>query len=322
MMLKSAFSEIALPRRTLLHYRNSRFITQWKPFLLGQSEMRNLCKRVDYLNVNEKHIQGLLKFVIEEDPIGLVSKNFALALQDHPDVFHVDFDKQQVELSPSVYNLNLEDRSDVINRVNFVLLHEGMIPWWAEEMIPVSHHFNSPPLLLLEKGAINLYGIKSYGIHVIGYVRDPPASRQITHLWLQHRDKKDNNPAESSGRWLDGLASCKQSYGVGLQQSVIQECAHEASLSIDLVKTAKPVGIVAYNGLDNFGNLKRDTLFCYDMEVPKEFVPKPSHADDKESFELRDISTVIQQLISLDEKNESTIFKPSFSLALIDFYIR
>eukprot|EP00982_Pelagococcus_subviridis_P009884 30955-Pelagococcus_subviridis.AAC.4 len=56
------------------------------------------------------------------------------------------------------------------------------------------------------------------------------------------------------------------------------QCEEEASMPPELAKNAKPVGVVTYNQNYN-GCCKRDVLFCYDVELPEDFVPVPADGE-------------------------------------------
>ncbi len=57
-------------------------------------------------------------------------------------------------------------------------------------------------------------------------------------------------------------------------ENVVKECEEEASIPPELAARAKPVGAVSYTSLQPAG-LKRDVLFCFDLELPVDFVPQP-----------------------------------------------
>lgn len=57
-------------------------------------------------------------------------------------------------------------------------------------------------------------------------------------------------------------------------ENVVKECEEEASIPPELAVHAKPVGAVSYTSLQPAG-LKRDVLFCFDLELPVDFVPQP-----------------------------------------------
>ena len=65
-----------------------------------------------------------------------------------------------------------------------------------------------------------------------------------------------------------------QPHGLSPQANVIKECGEEASISEELASRAVPVGVVSYEDLQPEG-LKRGVLFCYDLELPEDFVPEP-----------------------------------------------
>ena len=55
---------------------------------------------------------------------------------------------------------------------------------------------------------------------------------------------------------------------------MVKECEEEASIPRELAQRATPVGAVSYASEQAEG-LKRDVLFCYDLELPNSFEPKP-----------------------------------------------
>lgn len=57
-------------------------------------------------------------------------------------------------------------------------------------------------------------------------------------------------------------------------ENVVKECEEEASIPPELAARAKPVGAVSYTSLQPAG-LKRDVLFCFDLELPADFEPQP-----------------------------------------------
>lgn len=55
---------------------------------------------------------------------------------------------------------------------------------------------------------------------------------------------------------------------------MLKECEEEASIPAALAAAATPVGAVSYTSLQAAG-LKRDVLYCYDLQLPADFVPQP-----------------------------------------------
>ena len=54
----------------------------------------------------------------------------------------------------------------------------------------------------------------------------------------------------------------------------MKECQEEASIPRELAQRAQSVGAVSYSSEQAEG-LKRDVLFCYDLELPDSFEPQP-----------------------------------------------
>lgn len=65
-----------------------------------------------------------------------------------------------------------------------------------------------------------------------------------------------------------------QPFGISCIDNVVKECGEEASIPEELARQARPVGLVSYMYMMEQG-LKPDVLFCYDLKLPADFVPKP-----------------------------------------------
>jgi hypothetical protein len=69
--------------------------------------------------------------------------------------------------------------------------------------------------------------------------------------------------------------------------------------------------------VDGKNKLKRDALFCYDLELPKNFKPTPVDGE-VESFELQPLEWVLQKVA----EGGAGGYKPNCNLVIIDFLIR
>ena len=180
-------------------------------------------------------------------------------------------------------------------------------------MLPVLTSFSSEPAFHIERAAYPIFGVRGYGVHVNGYVCKDPSSGVPSHLWVATRSK-------SKSTWpsmLDHIVAGAQPFDISPSENVIKECGEEANIDESLAKTARPVGAVSYQGSDEDGNLKRDTLFCFDLELPIDFVPTPVDGE-VESFELQPIDWVVNKLV----EGGSAGYKPNCNLVIIDFLIR
>ncbi len=94
----------------------------------------------------------------------------------------------------------------------------------------------------------------------------------------------------------------------------MKECAEEADVPEALARRAISVGAISYI-LANDGGLKRDTLFCFDLELPDDFVPRNRDGEIAE-FSLRPAAEVMAIVRDTED------FKLNCNLVIIDFLIR
>jgi 8-oxo-dGTP pyrophosphatase MutT (NUDIX family) len=59
---------------------------------------------------------------------------------------------------------------------------------------------------------------------------------------------------------------------------VVKECWEEAGVPNELAAAATAVGFVSYVSMSEEG-LKPDVLFCYDLQLPEDFVPQPQDGE-------------------------------------------
>jgi 8-oxo-dGTP pyrophosphatase MutT (NUDIX family) len=69
-----------------------------------------------------------------------------------------------------------------------------------------------------------------------------------------------------------------QPYGLSCADNVVKECWEEAGVPAELAAAAVPVGCVSYVSMSEEG-LKPDVLFCYDLQLPQDFVPQPQDGE-------------------------------------------
>jgi hypothetical protein len=74
------------------------------------------------------------------------------------------------------------------------------------------------------------------------------------------------------------LLPALQPYGLSCAENVAKECWEEAGVPQELAAAAVPVGFVSYVSMSDEG-LKPDVLFCYDLQLPANFVPQPQDGE-------------------------------------------
>ncbi|KAK4430760.1 Nudix hydrolase 20, chloroplastic [Sesamum alatum] len=207
-----------------------------------------------------------------------------------------------------------EDRTkavgDVIN-----CLGEELIPGIRDELYPVTSSFGASAFFSLERAAAPYFGIKAYGVHMNGYVE----RGNQKYLWIGKRSKvKPTYPGK-----LDHLVAGGLPHGIPCGENLVKECERRSwhtkiycqpMIRCFCLLRAKAVGAVSYSDIDGY-RFKRDVLFCYDLELPDEFVPK-NEDGEVESFKLVPVTHVANIIRS------TQLFKENCNLVIIDFLFR
>lgn len=245
-----------------------------------------------------------LPFLLAGDPrpLGWVTRDFAARLRDFPEAF--DVGAEAVTL-PARHG-DFEARSAVLKEVLWKLHSEGEIPKWRGEDYGICRRWGEEVLFKMERAAVPLFGLPAYGIHVNGYVATPEGP----HLWVGRRSA---HKTVAPGK-LDHLVAGGQPYGLSLMENVVKEAGEEASVPPDLARRARPVGALGYLCAREEGQ-RNDVLFCYDLELPENFQPRPGD-DEVEEFFLWPMAKVLERLKDSDD------FKFNVALVNLDFALR
>lgn len=174
------------------------------------------------------------------------------------------------------------------------------------EYYPVTAGNRDRALCRLDRSAAAFFGIRAFGQHLNGYVRD--GDRLLMWLGRRARDR-----LIFPGR-LDNLVAGGLPHGIGLMDNLVKECQEEAGMPEALARRARPVGSVTYNAVSRRG-LKPDVLYCYDLELAADFRPRNTDGEVEE-FQLLPIEEVARLVRETDE------FKLNCNLVIVDFLIR
>jgi len=240
-------------------------------------------------------------FVVEGQTVGAVAHDLVPRLLAFENMF-VD-DGRSLAM---VHFRDFEARSTAMEIVLKELADEGRIGGWRNEPFRVSTDFGAPPLLRMERAGAPLFGVTSYGVHVNGFVR---TSKGIA-MWVGRRSPtKPNYP-----NMLDNLCAGAIAFGMGVGETLIKEAHEEASIPSSIAARAVPVGAIRYC-CEGDGGLRPDVLFVHDLELPADFVPKPSDGEIAE-YMLWPIVDVARRV------RDTFDFKFNCNLVVIDFLIR
>lgn len=258
---------------------------------------------LDHIRACNAHdLSGFRAFLADGGRIGWIRHSLAGRLAAFEDIFEVGPDL--VTFRDHV--TGFDERSAAMARTVGILVNEGQIPELRREDYGVASHWGAPALFRLDRAAVPFFGVRSYGLHVNGFVRKPDG----LHIWV---GKRATDRKIAPGK-LDNLIAGGQPYGLSLAENLVKEAGEEAGLSPETAARAKPVGIISYL-MENRSGLKPDTLFVYDLELPEDFVPRNTDGEVEE-FRLWPVERVAETVKNTDD------FKFNVNLVIIDFLIR
>lgn len=166
------------------------------------------------------------------------------------------------------------------------------------------------PPIQVQRFAASLFGIASRGAHLTAYVKDPSAPHGM-RIWVPRRSAHLHTyPGKLDTTVAGGVAAGETPY-----ENIIREGAEEASLPASLLHSrVKSTGVLTYMALTESGLVCPDVIYCYDLELPSDVIPKPGD-DEVETFQLMDVEEVKGAMLNED-------FKDNCNLVMLDFFIR
>ncbi|TPX33991.1 hypothetical protein SmJEL517_g03226 [Synchytrium microbalum] len=178
---------------------------------------------------------------------------------------------------------------------------------WRNEVYAVYENDGSV-VFGVERAAQGLFGIRSYGCHLNGYVRD--LADGSIKMWIAKRSlQKQTWPG-----YLDNIVGGGLPAGASPTANMIKECAEEASIPGHIASKCIPVSSISYFANSPSRGLLPDTEYIYDLELTADFIPKPSDGE-VDSFYLWDLETIARHVV--DGK-----FMPESGCVVIDFLVR
>jgi len=250
---------------------------------------------------NNYQQEDFIPFVVDNELLGAVPKNRLTLFEDEKHVFI--FEKGILTLKPQTF----EERTFEIEKVMQKWFQMGIFKYWKNEPYRVSHDFNAEPKFLIERAAASLLGVQKYGVHLNGFVRE----KNHIKMWIGRRSATSSLYPNQ----LDQIVAGGLGAGFTPLETLIKECEEEANISKQLAQQAKPVGMITYCMTSSQGNLNRDVLFIYDLELPLDFIPENTDGETQ-TFYLWDLEEIVELVENTDE------FKLNCNLVIIDFLIR
>lgn len=244
----------------------------------------------------------VVRWCIGDQVVGWLTADAAERLCAADGLFHQCTDG--LTLNPALRDP--EARTAALAELTAALAKEGRIYPPMHEEYPVTAGERHQVLCRIDRTAASFFGIRAFGQHLNGFVRDGDA----VLMWLGRRAK---DRLIYPGR-LDNLVAGGLPDGIDLEENLVKECFEEAGMTADLARQAKPVSLVSYNAVGPRG-YKPDVLYCYDLELPADF--RPFNTDGEvEEFQLLPIEEVAALVRDTDA------FKVNCNLVITDFLVR
>jgi hypothetical protein len=240
-------------------------------------------------------------FTVAGTQVGWLTAERVSALADHREIFtpaHGGIALSRALATPQA-------RTKAFKEIAPALRASGHFPGLRKELHAVKNRWSEKEHFRLDRGLVPAFGVRAYGVHVNGFV----TKRDGLHVWIGTRS---TDRMVEPGK-LDNIVAGGQPAGLSLIKNVIKECKEEASIGAARARTAKPASVITYV-CERDDGLRADTLFCFDLEMPRTEKPKPS--EEIASYELMPIGEALRLVRSTDR------FKFNVNLVMIDFAIR
>ncbi|NKB60350.1 MAG: DUF4743 domain-containing protein [Alphaproteobacteria bacterium] len=261
---------------------------------MGYLDHIQACNNADLSQFRPFHVAG--------QRVGWLQDEFVAQLAAWPDVF--DLDEEKVTLKSATDNF--EARSLAIKAPLRDLAETGAINGWRREYFPVMKMWGDPPLMQMERSSRPHFGTCSWAVALNGFV----SLDDGLYIWIAYRAKdKPTFPG-----MLDVFVGGGLPIGIAPRDNLIKECAEEARIPREISDRIRSTSVVSYCH-QALNGVKPDQVFCYDVEMPAEFVPV-NRDGEIDRFELWPVEEVAARI------RDSFDFKFNCNLVIIDFLVR
>ena len=241
-------------------------------------------------------------FYVAGYKVGWIRPEDLPLFEQSPELFAVESERVVLLGEPS----SPKERSAQLDAVLRQWRDQGHITGWRDEHYLISND-EGTPLFSVERSATALLGVLNLGVHLNGFVK------RTDGIWLWMARLARNRP-RYPGK-LDQMVAGGMTAYQSPQQVMKRECQEEAGVPMTLAETLKSVGLVTLCHHNSKGQLRREILYTYDLELPETF--QPCNQDGEvEEFQLMPIAEVVRLVAETDE------IKTNCNLVVLDFLVR
>ncbi len=242
-----------------------------------------------------------IPFILDDRQVGWIREDFEEYL-----IKSSVFQKKENFITIDPKYKTFKERTEALDIFAKKAYKDRITNIYMKEPYPVIEEITSKPLSLADRSISTLLGLTSFGQHLNGYVKTKDGMK----MWIARRSYTKGYEAGK----LDHLVAGGLPYGVGLRENLQKECYEEAGMDLKTAMKAKSTGFISYRHEYTLGG-KRDIIYCYDLQLPPDFIPKCTDGEVEE-FYLMDIKEVA------DIVKRGREFKQNCNLVIIDFLIR
>ncbi len=260
----------------------------------------SLLAKVKELN-NFSDRENFLNLVCCSDKIGLVHRKVVnLILKSKLPYFLKNNNLVLKEKRKKALNITLRNTCEL-------LLEKKIIKDVTGENFPCVISLGKKEYFVLERALVEFLGIRGYGVHLVAYVKN----NKNIKIWVPLRARtKRVEPYK-----LDNTVAGGISAGETVFDALYREGYEEASLSNKVLQKAVQVGTLNYSWRNKELSIRRDTLFLFELELPKNIIPKNSDGEVI-NFRLYNSKEIIEKI------QMTSHFKKNCALVLANFFIR
>ena len=241
-------------------------------------------------------------FYVAGYKVGWIRPEDLPLFEQSPELFAVESERVVLLGEPS----SPKERSAQLDAVLRQWRDQGHITGWRDEHYLISND-EGTPLFSVERSATALLGVLNLGVHLNGFLK------RTDGIWLWMARRARNRP-RYPGK-LDQMVAGGMTAYQSPQQVMKRECQEEAGVPMTLAETLKSVGLVTLCHHNSKGQLRREILYTYDLELPETF--QPCNQDGEvEEFQLMPIGEVVRLVAETDE------IKTNCNLVVLDFLVR
>lgn len=251
---------------------------------------------------NNAQLEHFIPFYIDHYQVGFVRPAFITLLLKHTDYFILE--KETFKLKEDIQGF--QDRTAVFTQLIQQFIEQKLIKQFYNEPYPICAKGVVEPLCCIDRFSASYFGIRAFGQHLNGIVKTDKG----VDLWIAKRAKDRVLFPQK----LDNMVAGGLPYGKTPLQNLIKEGFEEAGMSAALCKKAHAVSVITYNAETEKG-FRPDVLYCYDILLADDFVPKCTDGE-VEAFYRLPVEEVMRLIKETDD------FKLNCNLVITDFLIR